>query len=93
MNQFILTTQDVQLLDNPIRIDQIYLVDKNFQGVNDLKSVFDFSNPRTSGRHDVNLAKKYIEGKFGSMPVVDTEGLMDILQEIHKGTDNEKTKE
>lgn len=93
LNQFILTTQDVQLLDNPIRIDQIYLVDKNFQGVNDLKSVFDFSNPRTSGRLDVNLAKKYIEGKFGSMPVVDTEGLMDILQEIHKGTDNEKTKE
>ena len=45
------------------------------------------------GRLDVNLAKKYIEGKFGSMPVVDTEGLMDILQEIHKGTDNEKTKE
>ena len=93
LNQFILTTQDVQLLDNPIRIDQIYLVDKNFQGVSDLKSVFDFSNPRTSGRLDVNLAKKYIEGKFGSMPVVDTEGLMDILQEIHKGTDNEKTKE
>ncbi len=93
LNQFILTTQDVQLLDNPIRIDQIYLVDKNFQGVSDLKSVFDFSNPRTSGRLDVNLAKKYIEGKFGSMPVVDADRLMDILQEIHKGTDNEKTKE
>ena len=79
LNQFILTTQDVQLLDNPIRIDQIYLVDKNFQGVSDLKSVFDFSNPRTSGRLDVNLAKKYIEGKFGSIPVVDTDGLLDIL--------------
>ncbi|MGN1284309.1 MAG: ATP/GTP-binding protein [Candidatus Limosilactobacillus intestinavium] len=79
LNQFILTTQDVQLLDNPIRIDQIYLVDKNFQGVSDLKSVFDFSNPRTSGRLDVNLAKKYIEGKFGSMPIVDTDRLLDIL--------------
>lgn len=93
LNQFILTTQDVQLLDNPIRIDQIYLIDKNFQGVSDLKSVFDFSNPRTSGRLDVNLAKKYIEGKFGSMPVIDVDGLKDILQEIHKGIDNEKTKE
>ena len=93
LNQFILTTQDVQLLDNPIRIDQIYLIDKNFQGVSDLKSVFDFSNPRTSGRLDVNLAKKYIEGKFGSVPVVNTDRLLDILQEIHKGIDNEKTKE
>lgn len=92
LNQFILTTQDVQLLNNPIRIDQIYLIDKNFQGVSDLKSVFDFSNPRTSGRLDVNLAKKYIEGKFGSMPVIDTDGLLDILQEIHEGTDNEKKK-
>lgn len=93
LNQFILTTQDVQLLNNPIRIDQIYLIDKNFLGISDLKSVFDFSNPRTSGRLDVNLAKKYIEGKFGSMPVIDIQGLMDILKEIHKGNDNEKTKE
>ena len=93
LNQFILTTQDVHLLDNPIRIDQIYLIDKNFQGISDLKSVFDFNNPRTSGRLDVNLAKKYIEGKFGSVPIVDEEGLLDILQEIHKGHNNEKKKE
>lgn len=92
LNQFILTTQDVQLLNNPIRIDQIYLIDKNFQGVSDLKSVFDFNNPRTSGRLDVNLAKKYIEGKFGSVPVVNTKQLLNILQEIHKGTDDEKKK-
>ncbi|QIA87677.1 ATP-binding protein [Lactobacillus johnsonii] len=84
MNQFIVTTHDVQLLDSALRIDQIYLLDKDFHGISNLKSIFDFEDARNKGRRDISFAKRYLQGKFGAVPVIDVEGLLDVLQMIHE---------
>lgn len=79
LNQFIVTTHNVQLMDNDLRIDQIYLIDKDFHGISNLKSVFDFEDARNIGRHDISFAKRYLQGKFGAMPVINIDGLCSIL--------------
>lgn len=83
-NQYILTTHDYNLLDNKIRIDQIYFVEKNFMGVSNLESAFDFTDSRTNARHDIHLAKKYIRGEYGAVPVIDVEGLTKALENVNK---------
>ena len=94
LNQFIITTHDVQLLDNKLRIDQIYLLDKDFRGVTSLSSVFDFSDTRNTGRADLSFARKYILGRFGAYPIIDAEKLKEILKATHDnydgGTNGEK---
>lgn len=83
-NQYILTTHDYNLLDNDIRIDQIYFVEKNFMGCSKLESAFDFTDSRTNARHDIKLAKKYIQGVYGAVPVIDIEGLTNVLENVNK---------
>lgn len=94
-NQFILTIHDLQLLDNNLRTDQIYLLDKDFKGISDLKSIFDFNDSRNIGRSDLSLAKRYLKGRYGAMPVIDVDGLMDVLKSTHQklnGDTNESNK-
>ena len=83
-NQYILTTHDYNLLDSKIRIDQIYFVEKNFMGCSKLESAFDFTDSRTNARHDINIAKKYIQGIYGAVPVIDVEGLTKVLENVNK---------
>lgn len=83
LNQFIITTHDIHLLDSSLRIDQIYLLDKDFHGISNLKSIFDFEDARNKGRRDISFAKRYLQGKFGAVPVIDVEGLLYVLQMIH----------
>lgn len=83
-NQFIITTHDIKLLDNNLRIDQIYLIDKDFHGISDIKSIFDFEDARNKGRRDVSFARRYLQGKFGALPVIDVDGLLDVLHTIHE---------
>lgn len=83
LNQFIITTHDLQLLDSDLRIDQIYLLDKDFHGISELKSIFDFEDARNKGRRDISFAKRYLQGKFGAVPVIDVDGLLKVLQTIH----------
>lgn len=83
-NQYILTTHDYNLLDNNIRIDQIYFIEKDFMGVSNLESAFDFTDSRTNARHDINLAKKYIRGEYGAVPVIDVAGLTKVLENVNK---------
>ncbi|APX71923.1 ATP-binding protein [Companilactobacillus allii] len=85
-NQFILTTHELQLLDADLRVDQIYLMEKDFQGVSDLKSVFDFSDARTSGRRDIAFMRRYMEGRFGAMPQIDVDSMLSSLDFSLKGT-------
>lgn len=82
-NQYILTTHDYNLLDNDIRIDQIYFIEKNFMGCSNLRSAFDFTDSRTNARHDIHLAKKYIQGEYGAMPIIDLEGLKKVLENVN----------
>ena len=81
-NQFILTTHELQLLDAPIRVDQIYLVEKDFQGVSDLSSIFDFKDMRNSSRQGVSFMKRYIEGRFGAKPVIDPDEMLASLSSV-----------
>lgn len=81
-NQFILTTHELQLLDAPIRVDQIYLVEKDFQGVSDLSSIFDFKDMRNSSRQGVSFMKRYIEGRFGAKPIIDPDEMLASLSSV-----------
>ncbi|MCH5385333.1 hypothetical protein DKZ23_11165, partial [Limosilactobacillus reuteri] len=83
-NQYILTTHDYNLLNNNIRIDQIYFVEKDFMGCSKLESAFDFTDVRTNARHDIHLAKKYIQGVYGAVPVIDVEELTKVLENVNK---------
>lgn len=78
-NQFIITTQTPQLMDCRLRIDQIYLMDKNFQGVSSLRSIFDFEDARNKGRHDISFAKRYLEGRYGAVPIINNDQLVAAL--------------
>lgn len=95
LNQFIVTTHDLQLLDSDLRIDQMYLLEKDFHGISELKSIFDFEDTRNKGRSDISFAKRYMQGRFGAMPVIDVDGLLDVLDMIHEkyGVANGKKKE
>ncbi len=92
-NQFLLATHDLELLDNEIRTDQIYLIEKDFKGVSTLKSIFDFSDSRNLGRLNVSFLHRYLKGQFGAMPIIDLDGLKETLKSIHeevKKSNNEK---
>ncbi|MFQ9705939.1 MAG: AAA family ATPase [Limosilactobacillus pontis] len=83
-NQYIITTHNFNLLDAGIRVDQIYFVEKNFMGQSDLKSAFDFTDSRGNARRDAHFAKKYIQGQYGAIPVIDTDSLLGVLAEVKK---------
>ena len=53
-------------------------------GCSKLESAFDFTDSRTNARHDINLAKKYIQGVYGAVPVIDIEGLTNVLENVNK---------
>lgn len=89
-NQFILTTHELQLLNSNLRTDQIYLVEKNFKGRSELKSIFDFQDSRSSARNDVQFMKRYIEGRFGAVPQIRLSGMLDALNQSQPAQDLEK---
>ncbi|KRK34533.1 AAA family ATPase [Loigolactobacillus bifermentans] len=78
-NQFILTTHELQLLDCAVRVDQLYLMEKDFTGVSTLKSIFDFKESRHNTRSGISFMKKYLSGKFGAMPQIDVNDMLTTL--------------
>lgn len=89
-NQYIITTHTYKMLDSGIRVDQIYFVEKDFRGCSDLKSAFDFTDSRGNARRDARFAKKYIEGRYGAVPVIDTQSLLETLRKVKKSIGEEK---
>lgn len=83
-NQYIISTHNFNLLDAGVRVDQIYFVEKNFMGQSDLKSAFDFTDSRGNARRDAGFAKKYIQGQYGAVPVIDTDSLLRMLDSVKK---------
>lgn len=90
-NQFILTSHELQHLDCDLRKDQLYLVEKDFNGESQLYSLFDFNKLSTSGssiyenknsRHDISFTKRYLEGQFGSLPNIDFDNLFYELSNV-----------
>lgn len=62
--QLICNTHDVLLLDEDIRRDQVWFVQKNHRGESELYSLHDF----TDIRKDDLFRKKYLLGVFGAIP-------------------------
>lgn len=70
--QLIFTTHDVWQLSNELlRRDEIWLVNKNRDGVSELYSLADFKDEEGNKvRRDEALAKKYLTGSFGAIPAL-----------------------
>lgn len=70
--QLIFNTHEISLLDlNLFRRDQIYFVEKdNKTGVSDLYSLDDFSATKIR-----KYSKRYLQGRYGAMPVVNLEDI------------------
>ena len=67
-SQMIFALHDTNLLDSDLfRRDQIYFVEKNQFGVSDIYSLSDYKSARI--RKSENLEKKYLEGKYGAIPM------------------------
>ncbi|WP_332649636.1 AAA family ATPase [Lysinibacillus sp. 54212] len=68
-NQFIVTSHEIDLLDQPLRPDQIWFVNKSFKNESELYSLFDFADLHKK-RADISVAKRYLKGEFGATPVI-----------------------
>ena len=84
MNQIISTTHELQLLDQNLRVDQIYLFEKDFEGISTLDSIFDFDDSRNKGRTDIGYMKRYIKGKYGAYPQIELGEMQEALKEVEK---------
>lgn len=68
-NQFIITSHEIDLLDQPLRPDQIWFVNKSFKNESELYSLFDFADLHKK-RADLSYAKRYLKGEFGATPII-----------------------
>lgn len=67
--QFVVTSHEIELLDQPLRSDQIWFVNKTFKNESELYSLFDFADLQKK-RGDLSYAKRYLKGEFGATPVI-----------------------
>ncbi len=63
LNQFILTTHELSLMDHKLRQDQIWFAEKNEYGETELFSIYDFDDISLS-RGDFGYKKRYLEGRL-----------------------------
>lgn len=63
-----------------IRRDELWLVDKNNQGTSRLESAVEY---KEAARGDGNLAKRYLEGKFGGIPYIQHHILSECVNAIN----------
>ena len=70
--QLIFTTHDIWQFSNELlRRDEIWLVNKNRDGVSELYSLADFKDEEGNKvRRDEALSKKYLTGNYGAIPAL-----------------------
>ncbi|MBQ9989824.1 MAG: ATP-binding protein [Lachnospiraceae bacterium] len=70
--QLIFTTHDIWQFSNELlRRDEIWLVNKNRDGVSELYSLVDFKDEEGNKvRRDEALSKKYLTGNYGAIPAL-----------------------
>ncbi|MEK4228526.1 AAA family ATPase [Solibacillus sp. FSL H8-0538] len=68
-NQFVVTSHEIDLLDQPLRPDQIWFVNKSYKNESELYSLFDFADLHKK-RAEISYAKRYLKGEFGATPVI-----------------------
>lgn len=62
--QLICTTHNIMLLDEALRKDQVYFIDKNEYGVSNIRCLADFKGIRK----DSKIVKQYLSGVFSGIP-------------------------
>lgn len=72
--QLIATTHDTDILDAPFRTDQIWFVDKSYDGVSTLDSAFDFNEQSIK-----DIKKNYQDGLYGADQIINVAMMKDIL--------------
>lgn len=84
--QLIATTHDTDILDAPLRTDQIWFVDKSYDGVSTLDSAFDFNEQSIK-----DIKKNYQDGLYGADQIINDAMMKDILgisdheEDAHQG--------
>ena len=61
--QLIFTSHLPSLMDNVLRRDEIFFIEKNNKGCSNIYSLYDFKDRSTT-----TIAKKYLDGRFGATP-------------------------
>ena len=72
--QLIATTHDIDILDTNLRTDQIWFVDKSYDGVSTLDSAFDFDEQSIK-----DIKKNYQDGLYGADQIINDSMMKDIL--------------
>lgn len=72
--QLIATTHDMDILDSQLRTDQIWFVDKSYDGVSTLDSAFDFNEQSIK-----DIKKNYQDGLYGADQIINDAMMKDIL--------------
>ena len=72
--QLIATTHDIDILDASLRTDQIWFVDKSYDGVSTLDSAFDFNEQSIK-----DIKKNYQDGLYGADQIINDAMMKDIL--------------
>lgn len=72
--QLIATTHDTDILDAALRTDQIWFVDKSYDGVSILDSAFDFNEQNIK-----DIKKNYQDGLYGADQIINDAMMKDIL--------------
>lgn len=78
-NQMIMSSHTLELMDCDLRVDQIYLMEKDFKGSSSVYSLFDFEDLPSVARSDIKFAKRYINGQFGAMPTIESDEISKVL--------------
>lgn len=77
-NQLIVTTHESTLLDlDLLRRDEIWFVEKSPNGASTLYSLEEFKP-----RHDLDIRKGYLHGRFGAIPVFGSNLLEEIVEKV-----------
>ena len=84
--QLIATTHDTDILDMNIRTDQVWFVDKSYEGVSTIDSAFDFNE------QNIQVIKKnYQDGLYGANQIINDSmmkyilGISDNEEDAHYG--------
>ena len=72
--QLIATTHDMDILDTELRTDQVWFVDKSYDGVSTLDSAFDFDEQSIK-----DIKKNYQDGLYGADQIINDSMMKDIL--------------
>lgn len=72
--QLIATTHNTNILDAPVRTDQVWFVDKSYYGVSTLDSAFDYNELSIEG-----IKKSYQDGLYGADQIINDSMIKDIL--------------